>query len=218
VLTRGDTTLTDARAMSVSFDASRGLFMLDPIAARYVDQIAPVERDGVLRLARSSALGLPGLSQSTDVRSVIADPEQPGALFALVRGPSGSQQQVVAFVQIDPRDPQGARLVDAVRIGAGAVRLSLVTLGGRRLLFAACYDGRAIYVVDADKHELVTVIREFNGPYEMAFDPVRALMYVSDFKVSAIRVVDLGGLIDRSRPPPRIVATLGKLYFGGSLK
>jgi DNA-binding beta-propeller fold protein YncE len=218
VLTRADTTVRDTRAMNVSFDASRGLFMLNPITARFVDQIAPVERDGVLRLARSAALSLPGLAQATDVRSVIADPDQPGALFALVRGPSTSQQQAVAFVQIDSSDPQGARLVDAVRIGAGAVRLSLVTLGGRRLLFAACYDGRAVFVIDADQHELVTVIREFNGPYEMVFDPVRALMYVSDFKVSAIRVVDIGGLIDRSRPPPRIVATLGKLYFGGNLK
>jgi DNA-binding beta-propeller fold protein YncE len=206
------------RSLSLSLDDTRHLLMVNSVASSAVDQVGVESRAGVLRLARSAALAISDVTPATDVRQIIVDPEDSGRFMALVRGPSTSNEQVVAFYERDPREQSGARLLDAVRVGAGPAKMVLATVDGQRLLFAACNDGKGIYVVDADKHTLVSVVRELNGPFEMQVDAVRGLLYVADFRASVVRVVDIRGIVDRTRPPPRVVATLGKPYFGGGLK
>jgi DNA-binding beta-propeller fold protein YncE len=206
------------RSLSLSLDDTRHLLMVNSVASSAVDQVGVEWRDGVLRLARTGAVAISDVTPATDVRQLIVDPDNAQRFIALIRGPSNSNEQAVAFYERDPREQSGARLLDAVRIGAGPAKMVLSTVDGQRLLFAACNDGKGIYVVDADRHELVSVIRELSGPFEMQVDAVRGLLYVADFRASVVRVVDIRGIVDRTRPPPRIVATLGKPYFGGGLK
>jgi DNA-binding beta-propeller fold protein YncE len=206
------------RSLSLSLDDTRHLLMVNSVASSAVDQVGVESRAGVLRLARSAALAISDVTPATDVRQIIVDPEDSGRFMALIRGPSTSNEQVVAFYERDPREQSGTRLLDAVRVGAGPAKMVLATVNGQRLLFAACNDGKGIYVVDADRHVLVSVVRELNGPFEMQVDAVRGLLYVADFRASVVRVVDIRGIVDLTRPPPRVVATLGKPYFGGGLK
>ena len=53
------------------------------------------------------------------------------------------------------------------------------------------------------------------GPFEMAFDAHRNLLHVTDFRASVLRIVDLAGLVDATKPPPRVVMTIGLPHFKG---
>ena len=55
-----------------------------------------------------------------------------------------------------------------------------------------------------------TVIPNFSGPFDVALDSARKLLYVSDFRSSVIRIVDLSPLTDPSaKEGARVIATLG---------
>ena len=163
----------------------------------------------------STAIELSGVAVSDDVRDVAIDPDDPTRLFALTRG----SPQAVLFLRIDPTSARReARVTDAVRVGSGPSKLAYAVIDGRPFLFVSAYDARSIFVVDATTRELTTVIRNFSGPYDMALDSARRLLYVADFRTSVLRVVDLSGLVDRSRPRPGIIATIGAQKFKGSLR
>jgi len=165
------------------------------------------------RLYPSTTIFL-SLAGGYDIRDVRFDPEDPTRLFALMRG----VVQSVLFVERDPTLAQEGQVVAATRVGEGSSKLTQATLGGRKLLFASCFDARAIFVIDETSRELVSVIRGLAGPFDMVVDTARERMYVADFRANVLRVVDLKGLSDSRLPPPRIIATLGKQRFGGQLK
>lgn len=165
-------------------------------------------------LYQSSSITLSGVAVSDDLRDVATDPEDPTRLFALTRG----SPQAVLFLRIDPTFPLEARVTDAVRVGSGPSKLAYAAIDGRPFLFVSAYDARSIFVVDARTRELTTVIRNLSGPYDMAIDSARRLLYVADFRTSVLRVVDLSGLVDRSKPRPGIIATIGAQKFKGSLR
>ena len=100
-------------------------------------------------------------------------------------------------------------------MGGGSSKLEQATLGGRRVLFSSAYDTRSIFILDVNSRQIISVIRGLSGPFSMVIDEARELMFVADFGASVVRVVDLAGVGDRSKPPPRIIATLGKPYFAG---
>lgn len=161
-------------------------------------------------LFESSQILLPGLSQPRDVRDLAVDPADPDRLFAVVRGQFGAPLEAIAFLRLDPSTSNEARLIDAVRVGAGPSKFEHVQFpNGRSFLLVSCYDERSIYIIDASTRELEFVVRNIAGPHELAFDGARQLLYVTDFRLSVLRVVDLAGLIDRAQPSPRVVATLG---------
>lgn len=162
-------------------------------------------------------LNIAGLSGANDVRDVLVDErpraeDEPLRAYALIRGGQSSNfLQSVAFLTLDPRTPDGvfARGVEAVRVGLGPSKLVQATIRDRHLLFASCYDAGEIHVIDADKRQTVTVIRDVLGPFDMKIDQGRLLMYVTDFRTSSLRVVDLHGLATRSTRPPVVIATIG---------
>lgn len=186
-----------------------------------------------LQLATSTSIQSAGadLSQFYDVRDVVVDPRpvaagQPRRIYALLRGRDPSRSSVtnlnsVIIFEVPARTEDGSaiRAVDEVRLGEGLNRLVQATIGGRYLLFASGYRQRVISVIDPDApKKLIEGIGEFQGPYDMRVDSQRELLYVADYGASVVRVVDLSGLRDRTRPRPRIVGTLGSPYFSGSIQ
>jgi DNA-binding beta-propeller fold protein YncE len=163
-------------------------------------------------LYQTTAIVVSGVSQPTDVRDLALDPRYPNRLYALVRG----AQESIVFLELDPTvQGTGARLIDAVRVGAGPSKVEFIQIDDRPFLMVSCYDAKAIYIIDPDSRTLVSVVRSLSGPFEMAFDASRKLLHVTDFRASVLRIIDLEGLVDRTKPPPRIVATIGKPRFKG---
>jgi DNA-binding beta-propeller fold protein YncE len=198
------------------------------IAANEDSEGADDDERQYLHVYETWPLGINGLSSAQDVRDAQEDtratPEgRPQRYYALLRGslaPPPNVVQSVAFLELPAGQDDGryARLVDAVRVGLGPSKLEQLDLGDRHLLLASCYEEGAIYVIDADTRQILTVVREISGPFEMQPDPVRQLLYVGDFRASVVRVIDLRGLVDREKPLPRIVATLGAPTFTGGIK
>jgi hypothetical protein len=87
-----------------------------------------------------------------------------------------------------------------VRVGSGPSRIALeeveTSSGPRMLAFVSCFDSRDIHVVDVDLGQLVGVVREMSGPFEIEVDTVRKRLYVIDFRTSVIRIVDLEPMLE----------------------
>lgn len=215
------------RPSSARVDARTGLIYVGAASSSQVDRLAVESVDledtaRVARMYRSSAISLAtNVSNAVDVRDVVVDQKDGGPLevFALVRGNASASIQSVAFLRYDPvtADAQGAEVFDLTRVGQGASKLLLHKQGERRFLLVSCYDAGAIYVLDADRRELIHVMNDFSGPFDMQLDAARGLLYVADFRASVVRVVDLRGLFTAGGSLPRVAATLGTPYFGGDL-
>jgi hypothetical protein len=163
-------------------------------------------------LYQTTAVVVSGVSQPSDTRDLAIDARDPNRIYALVRG----AQESIAFLLLDPTaHGTGARLLDAVRVGGGPSKIKFIQIGDRPFLLVSCYDAKAIYIVDPDTRALVSVVRSLSGPFEMMFDESRKLLHVTDFRASVLRIVDLEGLVDRTKPPPRVVATIGRPRFKG---
>jgi DNA-binding beta-propeller fold protein YncE len=146
---------------------------------------------------------LSGFDDGLDVRDLVLDGER---LYVLSRRP-----QAVVSIDLARAGEGGGDLPIGRVIGldVGASRLVAATVGTRRYLFATCYDGRTLFVIDAETGSVEDVVRGFSGPFEVVVDEVRARALVTDFRSSVVRVVDLSPLVERSSAPLRIVATLG---------
>jgi hypothetical protein len=143
----------------------------------------------------------------------VLDPFDDNRLWALIRG----TQEAIAIIELDPNLNANARLIDEVKIGAGPSKLRGIQQDGRHFVLASAYDEKAIFVIDALTRTLVAVVRNLSGPFQMVHDAQRRLVYVTDFRVSVVRIVDVAGLTQRGQPPPRIVATIGDPEFEGAL-
>ncbi|MCA9582044.1 MAG: hypothetical protein KC416_09640, partial [Myxococcales bacterium] len=146
---------------------------------------------------QSSTAFLSGVNDGVDTRDVLFGPLADGrsGAFLLSRRPE-------SVLVVDERPSPTGRLsiVRAIDIGFGASKLDTieVSIGAqkRTLLLASCFTSRDIYVVDPVAGRILSVIRGFNGPYDMAFDASRKRLYVTDFSASVIRVVLMEPLID----------------------
>lgn len=154
-------------------------------------------------LFRAGEPRITGLDDGLDVRDLAFDGDR---LYLLSRRP-----QAVVFIDLRRAGLSSGDLPieRVISVDYGASRLSLATIGGRRLLFVTCYDGRSLFVIDAETGAVEDVVRGFSGPFEVAIDEVRALAFVTDFRSSVVRVVDLASLRGGTREPLRIVATIG---------
>ena len=151
-----------------------------------------------------------GLSSDQDTRDIVFETRGSDRFaYVLTRTPD-------AVVIVDLSRSTEELLVRAVvPVGVGPSRLTAarLTIAGqpRLVLFASCFDSREIYVIDPREEAAVTVIRgapagpdvdpdaaRLSGPFTMAFVPAGAVpsarLYVSDFRASTIRVIDLGPL------------------------
>ena len=213
------------RSVSITFDAVSGLFYVASASLNTIDRVGLTLFDGgpmkesTPLLYRSPAVLVAGLTSAFDVRDVQIDAEH-GRIFALVRGTgTGVIQSLVILQQGSGDDGRFAKVLDEVRLGRGPAKMQQAKIGDRNLVFVSCYEEGSVYVVDADRRQLVYEIKEFSGPFDMKIDLKRELLYVTDFRASVIRVVDIQGLARQTlQPTPRIVATIGAPYFPGAIQ
>ena len=154
---------------------------------------------------------LGGVDDGEDTRDLQFDPTLPNIAYVLTRRP-----EAVVTVDASRRGLTAGDIAlgDVYEVGAGPSRMVTTRLGPpgfeRTYLLVTCFDARKLFIIDADHGALVSVVGGFSGPFELALDviaPDNQLLYVTDFSVSVVRVVDLSPLATNGTP--EIVATLG---------
>lgn len=153
----------------------------------------------------AGAMRLGGIDDGEDTRDLQFHPSRPDTAFVLARRPEAVIEVDLVRRGLSSID-LGVR--DVFEVGRGPSRLATIEIDGRTYVLASCYDAQRIFVIDVEYGALVSVVGGFSGPFEMAVDPVAERLYVIDFIVSVIRVVDLSPL--RTGGEPRVIATIGK--------
>jgi hypothetical protein len=153
----------------------------------------------------AGALRLGGVDDGQDARDIKFDPALPDErAFVLARRP----ESVITLDLARPGVGAGdVGLGEIFEVGAGPSRLAVARLAGRTFVVASAFDARRLFVIDVDHGALVGVVGGFSGPFEMVVDEARQLLFVADFSVSVVRVLDLEPLARSA--PPRLLATLG---------
>ena len=98
-----------------------------------------------------------------------------------------------------PFGPGTSPIVDVDAVGIGPSRVTSATLDGQEYLVATAFDARNVTVFRTDPVEVVAVVAGFDGPYEVAIDPVRQWAIVVDFRTSVVRIVDLAPVTSADR-------------------
>lgn len=175
--------------------------------------IAPTEKEGVPALLYDAdALSLEGVSLGRDTRAVEINPAVPGEALVVSRVPNS-----LLWVNVsDARDGTGLPTQAVVRqttaVGRGPSRVITGKFGDRTLAIVSCFDSRQIFILDANTGDVLSIVQNFSGPFELALDEPRRRLYVADFRSSAVRVLDLAPLMEgatETMPTARIIATLG---------
>ena len=116
----------------------------------------------------------------------------------------------------EPARCEDRDLEHVIDLGEQPSRATLLQIGGRLVIAVSCFSSRDLYFIDADLSRVVGVIRGFSGAYDLAYDPLRERLYVSDYRVSVIRIVDLAPLFDcvldrtsATTCSPRLLGMLG---------
>lgn len=175
-----------------------------------------IDREDPLRsfLYDAGSVRLTDLDAGDDNRDLAFDPDRPGErAFVLSRSPE-------SVVTLDLTRADGEAAIEQVfEVGAGASRLAVARLEGddgrvREFALASTFNARKLFVIDVQSGAgvgLVAVIGDLSGPFALAVDTARRWLYIADFSVSVIRVVDLSPLTDpTSVVPPSVIATIGK--------
>jgi len=163
----------------------------------------------------AGSLRLGAVDDGEDTRDIAFHPDEPSVAYILSRRPDS-----VVEVDVDRRGLTSADigLRDVFEVGAGPSRLTLYqaderlpdgTLTGeqRTFILASCFSAQRLFVIDANHGALVSVVGGFSGPFEMAVDAVSNRLYLVDFSLSVIRVLDLSPL--GSGGSPTLMATIG---------
>jgi hypothetical protein len=136
----------------------------------------------------------------------------PNALIAAQR-PSALVLADVASMDIDRRDGgfAVAQVKGTTTLGAGASRLAAGVVDGIPIAVIASFDSRELAVVDLRTMLTRSVVPNLSGPYGVVLDSVRGLVYVTDFRSSVIRILDIKPALEQDGSDPvEIVATLGR--------
>jgi DNA-binding beta-propeller fold protein YncE len=157
-------------------------------------------------------VSLEGVSLGRNTRGIAMNPLTPGQALVVSQAPDSVLWVDVAGTENGDSLPTEAIVKHITSIGGGPTRVITGTLGERTIAVVSCFDGRQIYILDAATSEVLSVVHNFSGPFELGLDSARRRLYVADFRSSVVRIVDLAPLIDganETTPTARIVATLG---------
>lgn len=157
-------------------------------------------------LFKSTSVFLGGLDDGRDSRDIRFDADT-GRAYILSRRP---EALVVVDMNGVPRNANELAVDSVLELSTGPSRLTIATVNGRKYGFVSCYDARALYVIDLELLEEVGIVRNFSGPFQIAVDSARGLLYVADFRASNLRIVDLSPL-SNGDPSSEIgvIATVG---------
>ena len=166
----------------------------------------------------AGALVIGGAAAQRDTRAIAMNPTRPGEALVASVDPAA-----LMFVDVGatsngslPADNVVARRV--VDVAAGPTRMTLGQLGGRSIVAVSCFDGKSLYLLDVVTSDILAIVHNLDGPFELQIDSVRRRLYLADFRSSTVRVIDLSyiandGQIDASGTPERtdapLIGTLG---------
>jgi hypothetical protein len=183
--------------------------------------IAPEPIPHEVLLYDAGVLNLDGVSQQRDTRAVSMNPSLPTQALVVSRDPAALLWADVAG-SLDGSLPAGsAPARRTLKIGAGPSRLALGALAGRSIAAVSCFDSHEVFIVDTASADVLAIVHNLNGPFELAIDSVRGRLYVADFRSSVVQVMDLRAVVagawsDRTEPNSEVpntdvpvIATLG---------
>jgi hypothetical protein len=106
--------------------------------------------------------------------------------------------------------PRTARVKQTTVVGRGASRVVVGNFDGHPLAAVGSFGTRELAMIDLPTMLPLAVVPNLSGPFALALDEPRKLLYVADFRSSVIRIVDLAPLLDpASQVEVRVIATLG---------
>lgn len=138
-------------------------------------------------LFKSSSVFVGGLDDGRDTRDIHFDTAN-DSTYILSRRP---EALLVARTSAPGRNAFELAVEQLIDLSSGPSRLTVTTIAGKPYAFVSCYDARTLYIIDLELSREVGILRGFSGPFQLAVDTVRSLLYVADFRASNLRVVDL---------------------------
>jgi hypothetical protein len=154
-----------------------------------------------------------GVAPQRSTRALRMNPARQGQLLV-----TGERPASLLFVNVGTSDDPGALAAptlaaqEIVTVGDGPMRMAYGKIGDREIIAVSCFDAKQLYLVDAVRSTVVSVIHNLNGPFDVGIDSTRRRLYLSDFRASNVLVVDLSplanvGMGERTDTP--IIGTLG---------
>lgn len=160
----------------------------------------------------AGVVSLEGVSLGRDTRGLTMNPLQQGEALVVSRSPNSVLWVDLAATQNESGQPTEAVVKHTASVGRGPSRVITGTLGDRTVAIVSCFDARQIFILDAATSEVLSVVHNFSGPFELGLDSARKRLYVADFRSSVVRILDLAPLVDganETTPTASIIATLG---------
>jgi len=160
----------------------------------------------------AASVAIDGIGVQRDTRAIAMNPAQSGQALVASHDPPS-----LLFVDVGPPDASGdlpatnVPTRNIVEVAAGPSRIALGTLGSRSIAAVSCFDGHEIYLVDTTTADVVAIVHNLDGPFELAIDAVRQRLYLADFRASVVRVMDLSYLADQGSAPRTDAPTLATL-------
>lgn len=160
----------------------------------------------------AGALNIDGVSSSRDTRGIAMNPTLAGEALVVSRDPP-SLLWVDVGGSLDgtlPADSAPARRI--VSLAAGPSRLALGNVGGTSIAAVSCFDSQQVFLLDAVSGRVLTIVHNLNGPFELAIDAARKRLYIADFRLSVVRVLDLSPVVEDAfggRTDAPVIGTLG---------
>lgn len=147
-----------------------------------------------------------GLDDGSDTRDVQVDAAARKA-YVVSRLPSAL---VILDLARQAQLSQQVAVSAVVGLGFGPSRVEHAFFPqiGRTLVFVSCFDQPTLYIIDPQLERLTGTVAGFSGPFDLAIDVQRALIYVADFSSSVIRIVDLSQLM--AGGGAHVIATVGE--------
>ena len=104
-----------------------------------------------------------------------------------------------------------ARVKASLSLGSGATRVAAGVVDGVPIAVVASFDSRELALVDLRTMVVRSVVPNLSGPYAVVLDEKRGLAFVTDFRSSVIRVLDVKPALEPGGSEPvEVIATLGK--------
>ncbi|HET8938591.1 MAG TPA: hypothetical protein VFN67_34335, partial [Polyangiales bacterium] len=161
------------------------------------------------------AVVIDGVAPQRNTRALRMNPAHEGQLLV-----TGDRPASLLFVDVAGGSESGVALAsptvparEIVTVGDGPMRMALGKVGERQIVAVSCFDAKQMYLIDAERSTIVGVLHNLNGPFDLAIDSVRKRLYLSDFRSSAVLVVDLSNLAEQGSGPEQtdlpIIGMLG---------
>jgi hypothetical protein len=159
----------------------------------------------------AASVAIDGVGIQRDTRALTMNPAQSGQALVASHDPPA-----LLFVDVGP-DANGQLPAtnvptrSIVDVATGPNRIALGMLGTRSIAAVSCFDGHDVYLIDTTTTDVVAIIHNLDGPFELAIDAGRQRLYLADFRASVVRVIDLSYLADQANAPRTDAPTLATL-------